>query len=193
MQAVVSIFYILLALLALWYLFYLMSARSKPTISLGKNKKLIKTLRQYNTIKRNHTQRKQDMFTDAEQLFYRGSTVNYRKLLDSLIKIKTLQIKAELNDEDYIVPQIDMLIELIKEDQRYLLVAPNRAQLFQNLSDAINNSSKEGALKALEQLYTEYSVYEDSVRSKRSKEFWCGTAIGLLGLVFSIIQLIIQK
>lgn len=192
MQIGINVSYILLALLALWYLYYLLSTHSKTSPTRGRNKKIVKILRQYDGIRRNHTQRKQEMLEEVERLFYNDTSVDCRKMLNSLMKLKNNQPQTESPNGASIISQIDILCNAIRDGHKYMNVASESAQLFQSLEDAVEKSLIQDAKKYLSMLYTQNSAVEDSLRRKGKKEFWVGTALALLGFGLSVVQLIIQ-
>jgi hypothetical protein len=152
----------------------------------------VKILRQYDGIRRNHTQRKQEMLEEVERLFYNDTSVDCRKMLNSLMKLKNNQPQTESPNGASIISQIDILCNAIRDGHKYMNVASESAQLFQSLEDAVEKSLIQDAKKYLSMLYTQNSAVEDSLRRKGKKEFWVGTALALLGFGLSVVQLIIQ-
>lgn len=191
MQIVINVSYVMLALLAIWYLYYLLSPQARSSPVWGRKKKTLKILLSYSGIRRNHTQKISEMLIEVEHLFHNGSSVDYRKMRDTLIKIKNNQThknKTNLN----VAPQIEIIFEIIRANHKYINVASESAYLFQKLEDSLDASSIAETKKCLELLYRQSSVVEDSLRKRGKREFIVGTALGFFGLLLSVLQLIIQ-
>lgn len=191
MQILINILYIALALLAIWYLYYLLSIRTKRSFVWGRKKKIAKILTKYPGIRRNHRQKLAEMSTEVGRLFYYGTTVDYRKILDFLTKMRSNPSFCNESDKS-IDLQIDILCEYIKENNKYINVTFESAQLFEKIENALNKSDMVEAKKFLDLLYIQSGFLEDGLRRKGKKEFWIGTALGILGLALPISQLIIQ-
>jgi hypothetical protein len=183
---------VLLALLAMWYLYFLIFSRPKSSPAWGRKKKVVAILRRYDGIRRNHNQRIAEMLGEIELLFYSDTVVDYRKMLYSLLKIKNAQSQIGINKTD-IVSQIEILCDEIQSNHKYMNVAFGSAQLFQKIEDALDKSSLPDVREYLPLLYTQSSAVEDGLKRKGKKEFWIGTVLGILSLALSIFSLLSNK
>ena len=70
------------------------------------------------------------MLSELEGLFYHDAVTDYRKMSDTLLKIKN-EYDEKSNYE--ILPQIDIVCEIINRKHKYIHVSPENAQLFEEL------------------------------------------------------------
>ena len=175
--------------MVVWYVYYLLSNRTPKAPAWGRKKKVINLLVKYKGIRQNHSKKISEMLSELEGLFYHDAVTDYRKMSDTLLKIKN-EYDEKSNYE--ILPQIEIVCEIINRKHKYIHVSPENAQLFEELGEALDKASIQDAKKYVELLYTKSVTIENSLRKRGKIEFGVGTAIGLFGIMLSLIQMLIK-
>ena len=187
MQLIINILYVSLGLLVVWYIYYLSSNRIQKASAWGREKKIINILIKYKGIRQNHNKKINDMLGELEKFFYYDVVTDYRKMSKVLTKIKN---KYEGKSNCEIIPQIDIVCEIINRKHKYIHVSPENAQLFEELENALEKSSIEDAKKYMGLIYAKSVTIEENLNKRGKIEFGVGTVIGLLGLGLSLIQML---
>ena len=181
------VLYICLAILVIVYLYILLCNRSKSSFFWGRRKKVQKILFEYPNVTSRATNKIKEIEKRLEQYFYKNGDVDYEKLLDTLVKVK-----SECDMKQY-KSICDILIKNIQNEHHYLHVSNASSEIFSQLECSIRNKNFEEALEDLKLLYKKNIEIESAWNRRGKVEFWIGiigAVIGLLGLVIPFLQFI---
>ncbi|GHU42244.1 hypothetical protein FACS1894190_11360 [Spirochaetia bacterium] len=189
-EIIINVSYVLLAVLALCYLYYLFSPKAKKPRVWRRNKQILKILYNNSTITRRQTVKIATVFDDVKKLFFSDATADYQKMYDTLVKIKNKQQRDNTTNGQRITDIIDILCEKINSEHKYFRVNSELSQVFINLENSILGNNMENIKGCLELLYTQSISVEKTLKKRWKKEFWIATGIAILGIALSVLQMI---
>lgn len=177
-----ALLYIILAILAVWYIYILVSNNRRTSYRWGRKKKIIEIIKAHSDIRARYTRQLDTIIEEMGLLFYKNGEIDYETMLDTLTVIK----RNEYVDSS-IVPAVDVIFDAIKGRNQFLHVSNASAVLFMNIKEKIKAGQFQEADSELELLYEKCVETEMSLKRRGRVEFWIGTAIGLVGILISCI------
>lgn len=186
----IILYYVIFALIIVAYLYYLFSTNEDgKRITYNKKKNILRVLKKYENITRRATRQIEDMYSSVESLFYEDGSVNHLKMNDALNEIKRIYSKKQGNDDNKVTFLIDILLQKMGSTQAFYRVSSDKAIIFNNLLDQIKGHSIVEAEKTVYELYEQDAKVERELR-KGKIQFIIGTAIGIMGLIPLVIDVI---
>lgn len=170
-----------MGLLVISYFYILLSNRKKTSISFGRKKKVIAIINNNLNITSRATRKIENAVKDIGMLFYKNGEIDFEILLDTLVLIK------KENQDEKFISTIDIFLENIRTENPYLHISNESSELFKQLSHDIEKKDYDKAVVDLNLLYNKNIEIETMMKRRGKREFWVGTAIGLIGIAISCV------